>query len=390
MEVPLMKSYFDFDKRVERRGTGSVKWDLRDNDVIPMWVADMDFESPREVRDAIEKRARHGVYGYTAESDSLYKAVIDWVSRRHNWTTEREWIVFTPGVMPGIREILQVLTRPGDKVILQSPVYAPFFRAIRDSGCHVMNNQLKYENKRYTMDFLDLEEKARDPRTKALILCNPHNPVGRVWTQEELTRLGNICLENEVVVISDEIHCDIIYKGYKHIPLASICDEFAENTITSIAPSKTFNLAGLNTAYLVIPNARIRREYANTILPKRETIFGGIAAEAAYTYGDEWLDALLDYLRGNRDFLIGYINARLPQIKTAEPEGTYLAWLDCRELGMDNDSLEGFMLEKAGLWVNQGYSFGSGGEGFVRMNIGCPRSTLEKALRRLDTAISSL
>jgi hypothetical protein len=213
MEVLLMKSDFIFDRVVERRGTGSVKWDMRDDDVIPIWVADMDFESPREVQDAIVERARHGIYGYTIESVGLYKAVTDWLSRRHDWTIEQDWIAFTPGVMPGIRGLLQALTRPGDKVILQSPVYPPFFSAIRDSGCHVLNNQLKYEHSRYTMDFADLEEKAKDPRTKALILCSPHNPVGRVWTRDELTMLGNICMEHGVVVISDEIHSDLNNKG---------------------------------------------------------------------------------------------------------------------------------------------------------------------------------
>lgn len=385
-----MKSCFDFDKLVERRGTDSVKWDLADDDVIPMWVADMDFESPREVQEAIMDRVKHGVYGYTIELDNLFEAVTKWVSRRHNWTIEREWIVFTPGVMPGILGILQAITRPGDKVILQSPVYTPFFRAVRNSGCHVLNNQLKYENNRYTMNFPDLEEKAKDPRTRALILCNPHNPVGRVWTREELSTVGKICLENDVVMISDEIHSDLIYKEYKHIPLASICDEFAENSITCIAPSKTFNLAGLNTAFLVIPDSRVRREFQNMSLPKRATIFGGIAAEAAYTYGDNWLDALLDYLDDNRRLLAGYLKARTPQIKVVEPEGTYLVWLDCRQLGMDNDGLEKFMLEKAGIWVNQGYSFGSGGDGFIRMNIGCPRPILEKALGRLNAAVNSL
>ncbi len=385
-----MKSCFDFNKPVERRGTDSVKWDLADDDVIPMWVADMDFESPREVQEAIMDRVKHGVYGYTIELDSLFEAVTKWVSRRHNWTIEREWIVFTPGVMPGILGILQAITRPGDKVILQSPVYTPFFRAVRNSGCHVLNNQLKYENNRYTMNFPDLEEKAKDPRTRALILCNPHNPVGRVWTREELSTVGKICLENDVVMISDEIHSDLIYKEYKHIPLASICDEFAENSITCIAPSKTFNLAGLNTAFLVIPDSRVRREFQNMSLPKRATIFGGIAAEAAYTYGDNWLDALLDYLDDNRRLLAGYLKARTPQIKVVEPEGTYLVWLDCRQLGMDNDGLEKFMLEKAGIWVNQGYSFGSGGDGFIRMNIGCPRPILEKALGRLNAAVNSL
>ena len=281
---------------------------MRDDDVIPMWVADMDFESPSEVQDAIIKRAKHGVYGYTIKSDSVFEAVIDWVHRRHNWTIEQDWIKFTPGVMPGIRGVLQVLTRPGDKVILQSPVYTPFFSSIMDGGCHILNNHLKLENGRYTIDFLDLEEKAKDPKTKALILCNPHNPVGRVWTREELTKIGEICLEHEVVVISDEIHSDIIYKEYTHIPLASICDEFTQNTITCMAPSKTFNLAGLKTACLVIPDLRVRREYDNIVLPKRATIFGSIALEAAYTYGEDWLDALLDYLGENRDYLKGHRN----------------------------------------------------------------------------------
>lgn len=385
-----MKSDFNFDKIVKRRGTNSVKWDSRDDGVIPLWVADMDFESPREVRDAILDRAEHGVFGYTIESDSFFEAVKQWVSRRHNWTVEKEWLVFAPGVMPGIRGILQVITRPGDKVILQSPVYPPFFRAIEDSGCHVLNNQLKYENSGYTMDFLDLEEKAKDARTRALILCSPHNPVGRVWTRDELRRVADICLEHDVVLISDEIHSDLVYKEYKHIPIASICNEFTDNTVTCIAPSKTFNLAGLKTACLVVPNPKVRREFKHLILPQKATIFGGIAAEAAYTYGDMWLDALLDYLEASKNLLTGYLKARIPQIKVVEPEGTHLVWLDCRELGMDNEALEQFMLDKAGLWFNQGYSFGDGGDGFVRMNIGCPQATLEEALGRLETAVNSL
>jgi cystathionine beta-lyase len=385
-----MKSDFNFDRSVERRGTNSVKWDMRDDDVIPMWVADMDFECPHKVRDAIVERARHGIYGYTIESVGLYEAVKDWVSRRHNWAVEQELIVFTPGVMPGIRGLLQVLTRPGDKVILQSPVYPPFFSAIRDSGCHVLNNQLKYEHSRYTMDFADLEEKAKDPKTKAMILCSPHNPVGRVWTRDELAMLGGICLEHGVTVISDEIHSDLIYKDYKHVPLASICDEYKENTVTCISPSKTFNLAGLKTAYMIVPDSDIRRESRGLILPKQATIFGSIAAEVAYTQGDEWLDALLDCLQGNQQFLTGYLKDEIPQIKAVEAEGTYLVWLDCRGLGMDNEGLERFMLDEARLWFNQGYSFGSGGDGFVRMNIGCPRSILEKALVRLHSAIDNL
>jgi cystathionine beta-lyase len=240
------------------------------------------------------------------------------------------------------------------------------------------------------MDFVDLEEKAKEPRTKALILCSPHNPVGRVWTRDELTMLGNICLEHGVVMISDEIHSDLVYKEYKHIPLASICDEFRENSITCMAPSKTFNLAGLKTACLVIPDSEVRREFRSLILPKQATIFGGIAAEAAYTWGGKWLDALLDYLQGNRQFLTGYLKENIPQIEGVEAEGTYLVWLDCRKLGMDNEGLERFMLDKARLWVNQGYSFGSGGDGFIRMNIGCPRSILEKALMRLHGAIYNL
>ena len=381
---------FNFDKITERRGTDSLKWDMRDNDIIPLWVADMDFESPQEVINAIVKRAEHGIYGYTLESQGLYEAVIKWVNRRHNWFIDKDWIVFTPGVMPGIRGILKILTTPGDNVIIQSPVYPPFFTAIKNRGCHVVNNPLQYKNGRYVMDLLDLEEKAKDPRTKIMILCSPHNPVGRAWTEEELSSVGKICEKHGVIIISDDIHCDLVYKGYKHIPLASICDGCKEKIITCISPSKTFNLAGLKTAFLIIPNPKIREEFKNLFLPKQPEIFGSIGAEIAYNTGDLWVDAMLDYVEDNQKFVVNRLQQEIPSIKCVKGEGTYLTWLDCRGLGMDNESLEKFMLDDVGLWVNQGYSFGLGGEGFVRMNIGCRRALIEEALIRLQRAAQEI
>lgn len=385
-----MEPDFNFDRVIERYGTDSIKWDTQGRDIIPMWVADMDFESPREVQDAIIERAGHAIYGYTVESAGLKRAVVDWLSRRHNWTIDQDWIAFAPGVVPGIRVLLDILTSPGDKVIVQSPVYPPFFWVTRESGCTVLNNQLIYENNRYTMDFADLEEKAKDPQTTALVLCSPHNPVGRVWTKDELATLGNICREHGVFIISDEIHSDLVYKDYKHTPLASISDTLRDITFTCISPSKTFNLAGLKTAFVIIPDPEVMERYEASPLPKQATVFGGIAAEVAYSQGERWLGALLDYIEGNRQYLKTYLRENIPQIVDVENEGLYLVWLDCRELGLDAEGLERFMLDKAGLWVNQGYTFGSGGEGFVRMNLGCPRSILEKGLARLHKAVNDL
>lgn len=386
---------YDFDKIISRRGTGSSKWDRRGDDILPMWVADMDFQSPPAVIEALKKRAEHGIYGYPLPMDSCYNAIINWISRHHGWKIERDWIMFSPGVVPGISAIIRSITKPGDKVILQRPVYYPFFANIEHNGRHILNNLLKYEDGYYKIDFQDLEEKAKDPRAKALILCSPHNPVGRVWTKEELTKLGDICVRNDIVVISDEIHCDLIYKGHSHTCFASINETFLQNSITCFAPSKTFNLAGLQTSAIIIPNPKMRQSIYNIIvqsntIPSEPNVFGAVALETAYNKGDDWLEQLIDYITSNLAFLKEWIQTRIPRIKVVEPEGTYLVWLDCRELGLDAQALEKFMLEKAKIWFDEGYIFGPEGEGFERINIACPRIILEEGLKRLERAVNEL
>lgn len=381
---------YDFDKKVVRRNTGCIKWDLGDESVIPMWVADMDFETPQPVIDAVKKRAEHGIYGYSFLQDSYYEALINWMNKRHGWKVQKEWIAFAPGVVPAVNMLVRALTQPGDKVIIQSPVYYPFYKAVTNNGCQVIENPLIYEKGRYFMDFEDLERKIKDDRVKLLILCSPHNPVGRVWTREELTKLGNLCLKYEVLIISDEIHSDLIYSGNKHIPFASLSQQFAENSIVCTAPSKTFNLAGLQTSNIIIPNRKIRKLYDNVLESNginEPNVFGIKACEAAYRDGEEWLHELLEYLEDNRDYLINYIESHIPEIKAIKPEGTYLVWLDCSKLGMKSEKLHEFFMEKAKVWFDEGYIFGCGGENFERVNIACPRATIEEALKRMEMAI---
>lgn len=384
---------YDFDTVINRRGTNSEKWDMKGEDILPMWVADMDFRAPEPVIDAIVDRAKHGIFGYSLYSDSYYDSIIKWQEKRNHWSIKREWIKYSPGVVPAINILIKALTRPGDKIIIQPPVYYPFFKAIANNGCQLLENPLKYENKIYTMDFEDLEEKAKDPRAKLFILCSPHNPVGRVWTKDELVRLGEICLKNDIIVISDEIHSDLIYKGYNHIPFASISEEFAQNSITCTAPSKTFNMAALKTSCIFIPNEKHQKLYENVMESvglSEGNVFGAVALEAAYTYGEEWLEQLLDYIKGNLEFLKEYVAGNIPEVEVIEPEGTYLVWLDCRKLGMDAKTLEEFMLNKAKLWLDEGYIFGKQGEGFERINIACPRSILQEGLNRLEKAIKNI
>ncbi|MCL5957725.1 MAG: pyridoxal phosphate-dependent aminotransferase, partial [Chloroflexi bacterium] len=361
-------------------------------DVLPMWVADMDFPSPALVVEAVKKRAAHGIYGYTMRPPSYFEAIIGWMRRRHDWRIEKEWITFSPGVVPGLNLSVMSFSHPGDKVLIQSPVYFPFFNVIRNNGRQIVDNPLRPENGRYVMDLAALEKKF-DPRVKMIILCSPNNPTGTVWEKEDLLRLGELCLKNDVVIISDEIHSDLIYKGAKHTPIASLSEELAQNTVTFIAPSKTFNLPGLATSAAIIPNRRLRDIYTNTqqnIGGLGGNLFGTVALEAAYRYGEEWLEQLLEYLEGNRDFLLSYFEARIPKIKVSKPQATYLMWLDCRALGMDAPTLCEFMCRKAKVGLNDGSVFGSAGYGFQRMNIACPRSTLEEGLRRIEAAVNSL
>lgn len=384
---------YEFDKYIDRTQTKSEKWDFGERDVFPMWVADMDFASPPAVVEAILKRAAHGIYGYTFAPPSYYRALMDWVERRHGWPLQQEWICYSPGVVPGINMLIRALTQPGDEVILQMPVYYPFFEAVKGNGCRIVNNALKLDNGRYFMDFADLAEKCAKKRASLLVLCNPHNPVGRVWEREELEKVGEICLANGVTVISDEIHSDLIYPGYKHLPFAGLSPEMAAHSVTCYAPSKTFNLAGLQTSCLVIPDAGLRRRYLNVLAAnglEEPNIFGIEALEAAYRYGADWLEELLGYLKGNLDYLRGCLRQNIPEVKLIEPQGTYLVWLDCRELGLSPAAQEEMFLGRAKLWLDEGYIFGNGGEGFARINIACPRVLLEEGLHRLEKAVKGI
>jgi cysteine-S-conjugate beta-lyase len=390
---------FDFDRIIRRTGTNSVKWDLVDSifdgsALLPLWVADMDFESPPEVIDALVNRARHGIFGYTAAPPAYYESQIRWFRERHGWEIRKEWIHFSPGVVPALNLFVQTFSEPGDRVIVQQPVYYPFMSAIRNNGREITNNPLILEQGRYRMDLVDLEQKARDSRAKLLILCSPHNPVGRVWKESELKQLGDICLANDILVISDEIHCDLVYPGSRHIPFASITDNYLMNSITCLSPSKTFNLAGLQTASLIIAKPEHQDKYRHTVerlgLPW-PNLFGCEALTAAYSHGGPWLDALIEYITGNLRFLEEFLKSNMPGVDLIEPEGTYLVWLDFRKLGVDKEPLKILLRDNAHVALDHGYIFGSpAGDGFERINIACPRKVLEEALTRIEAAIRSL
>lgn len=360
----------------------------------------MDFPTAKPIVEALRKRAEHEFYGYTHSGAKLIEVIIDRMQRKFNWKIQPEWIVFTPGVVPALSIAVRAFTHPGDEIILQEPVYYPFFQAVTLSGCHRVNNGLILINGRYEMDFEDLQSKFQPKmgmrtmhsRAKAIIFCNPQNPVGRLWTKEELTRMGEIVIGNGAIVISDEIHCEILYEGYKHTPFASISENFEQNSIVCMAPSKTFNLAGLHASSIVIPNKKLRDSFTDQmsgIIPG-PNVFGLTAMEAAYRYGDEWLAQLLDYLEGNLKITLEYFAQKIPKIKVIKPQATYLVWLDCRELGMDNMALRGFMREKARVGFDDGFLFGVSGSGFQRMNIACPRGILNEALCRIEIAVNSL
>jgi cystathionine beta-lyase len=395
---------YDFDTVCDRRNTGCAKWGavkeiFGREDVIPMWVADMDFPTAPPVVEALKKRAAHPFYGYTMPSPGLTGAVVDRMKRRFGWKIEPEWVVYTPGIIPALNIAVRALARPGDDIILQEPVYYPFFGVVTGSGCQIAHNNLKLSRGRYTMDFADLESKFKPEgrrmdhtRVRAVILCNPQNPIGRVWTKEELTRLGGIVIKNGAVVISDEIHCELLYQGYRHTPFASISEEFAQNSIVCMAPSKTFNLPGLEASSIIIPDKKLRDSFndARSGLVHGVNIFGLTAMEAAYRYGDDWLEQLLDYLQGSLEITMDWFKKRIPRIKVIAPQGTYLLWLDCRGLKLDDKALQKFMREEARVGFDDGFMFGEGGSGFQRMNIACPRSLLREALGRMEKAALAL
>ena len=390
---------YDFDQPINRLHTASLKWDgahvflgEQAKGALPMWVADMDFSSPQEVIDELKKRVEHGVFGYPICTQSYYDAIIGWMKRQFDWTIKQESIHYAPGIIPALNYLVQVFTEEGDCVAIQSPVYYPFTNCIVNNNRQVVLNCLKFENGKYTMDYEDLEQKLAANRVKLLLLCSPHNPVGRVWSKEELIKLGEICLKYGVLVVSDEVHADLTLKGVSYTAFAGISEKFAQNTIVCTAASKTFNLAGLQTANIIIPNKELGIEYNNYMKKLhllKPNIFGQMATEVAYNYGAEWLEQLKDYLQGNLEYLTSYINSNIKKIKVIQPEGTYLVWLDCRELNMAGEELKTFMLENAKIAFDDGYLFGPGGEYFTRINIGCNRETLKEALRRLERAVNN-
>lgn len=388
---------YNFDKIIERRGTNCIKYDRLEQfcgnaEALPMWVADTDFRVPDFIMDAIRERAEHEVLAYSFRPESYHQSIIDWMKKRHDWDIQRDWISFSPGVVPAITMLIMALTNEADKVIVQPPVYFPFFTCVKGSGRKMVENPLKLKNGRYYFDFEDLKAKI-DDKTKMLLLSSPHNPGGMVWTREELTELGRICKEKGVIIVSDEIHSDLIYPGYKHVPLPSISEELAEITVVCMAPNKTFNIAGLSSAFLVIPQKKMRVRYErilNVLHVHGGNIFGTVATEAAYTHGEEWLGELLEYLQGNLKYLNDFMEEHLPKVKVIQPESTFLVWMDFRDYGLSEKEMKDVLVNKAGVAMNVGSTFGTGGEGFFRMNIGCPRSTLEEGLERIEKALRVL
>ena len=379
---------YDFDKVVDRSNSYSIKyeptWRGKPSDVLPLWVADMDFATPPCVQEVLIERSKHGIFGYSEPDAKYFNVVQKWFEERFNWKTEREWLTITPGVVNALFIAIRAFTKSGEGVVIQQPVYYPFESSIKKTGRELLVNELVLENGRYVIDFEDFEEKIK--QAKMFILCNPHNPVGRVWEKEELTRMGEICLRHGVIVIADEIHQDFIFPEHKHIVFASLNKDFDNIAVTCTSPSKTFNLAGLLHANIFISNKALREqfkaEYAQTGIGQ-PGIMGIIACEAAYESGAEWLDELMVYLGQNMLLLKTYLLNHIPKIKFIEPEGTYLAWLDFREFGLSEKKLDEVVTQKGKLWLNAGYTFGKGGKGFERINAACPRSVLHKALEKL-------
>lgn len=385
----------NFENVINRRDTRSYKWDqsdklFGDQDILPMWVADMDFAAPPAVIEALRKRVDHGVFGYTIRPRSYYDAITGWMKKRHHWEIKQEWITTSPGVVTALSLLVTQLTKPGEKVIIQTPVYPPFHSVVTRNDRILVENPLLLKDNTYSIDFTGLEQLMMDPDVKVMLLCNPHNPVGRVWKREELQKIGELSLKHDVFIISDEIHCDLVFKGFQHIPFASLSDEFAKNSITCIAPTKTFNIAGIQASNVIIPDASYRKQYndkLSTLSLHMESCFGLAAVEAAYTEGEDWLDELLDYLYDNLEYTLNYFSRLLPEISVIRPEGTYLVWLDCRHLGLSVNQLKDLMYKHAKVAFNEGSTFGRNGEGFLRMNIACPRSTLIEGLNRFEQAV---
>lgn len=386
-----------FNEVISRKNTRSVKWDMagkvfQSEDVLPMWVADMDFQAPKEVNEALIKRAEHGIYGYTVIDDDVKNSVVNWLSDRHQWTIQPEWLTFSPGVVSSLHMAIEAFTEPGDKILIQTPVYTPFYTVIKAHGREMVKNPLIEKDQYFTIDFDDFEEKLKTG-VKAFILCSPHNPVGRVWKKEELEEIARLCLKYDVMIFSDEIHADLVFPGEKHTPIASLSDEVLENTITCMAPSKTFNLAGLEASYVIAADAEKRKKLKNQFLKSGYNgllnTMANTALEAAYTYGKPWLEELMQLLESHKNYVTEQLEEET-NLKVTRSEGTYLLWLDCTGLGLSGKELKQFMIEKAKVGLNAGLDYGDEGEQYMRMNIACPRATLEEGVNRIIDAVKNI
>ena len=385
----------NFDKIIDRRNTRCLKYDFAVErnmpaDVLPLWVADMDFETSSYIEDAIIERAKHAIYGYSEVKTPYFDILKKWMQKHHDWDIQRKWLVKTPGVVFALAMAVKAYTEPGDAVLIQQPVYYPFSEVIKDNGRNVVSNTLYLgEDNRYHIDFEDFEQKIVDNKIKLFLLCNPHNPVGRVWTKEELTRLGDICVKHHVTVVSDEIHEDFVFKG-KHQVFANIKKEYEEITVTCTAPSKTFNIASLMISNILIPNPELKRKFKHQMDAagiSQLNVLGLVACEAAYEHGEEWYQAMKAYVKENIEFVKQYVEEQLPGVNMVEHEGTYLVWLDFRGTGLSVEELDDKIINQAKLWLDSGKIFGSCGEGFQRINVACPRKVLEEALERIKNAV---
>lgn len=388
---------YNFDNETDRSGTYSYKWDgayryFGTNDVIPLWIADMDFKAPPEVVEALEKRASHGIYGYTKEENEHKEPFIRWAQKRYGYEIEAKWIINTPGVVPAICAAIQSLTEKGDSVLIQPPVYPPFFSSIKNNERNLVVNQLKYEDGKYEIDFEDFEKKIKDENVKLFLLCNPQNPVGRVWSTEDLKRLLDICKENDVYVFSDEIHADIIYSGSEFKSVLTLSKNYYDKLMVATAPSKTFNIAGLYYSNIIIPDEKLRDTISfvfTQLNVSAENVFSIEAGRAVYEYGEDWVDELVEYLEGNAEFVVDFIKEKLPKIKAYKPESTYLMWLDFSELFDSQEKLIEFLTNDAKLGLNDGTTFSEDYVGFMRLNIASPRSIVKEGLERLERALNS-
>ena len=390
-----MNMKYNFDEIIDRSHNRSAKYDeagkkFGSRDVIPLWIADMDFKTAQPVIDALKARAEEGIWGYTSRPDSYYEAVCGWQKRRNGWDIDKSMISFNLGVVPALSSMVYVFTEPGDKVLIQTPVYSEFYDVTESWGREVVESPLKEQDGRWIIDFEDFEEKAKE--AKVFFLCSPHNPLGIVWTREELERMCHICIANNVLIVSDEIHSDLVFHGKKHIPTATLSPEIAAHVISCISGTKTFNLAGLQASATIFPNQELKARFDKfwfNLDIHRNNAFSTIAMEVAFNEGEEWLEQLLEYIGGNFEFIKDYCAANIPEVKPNVPDATYLVWLDCRGLGMGNEELRSFMIHKAGLGLNEGWSFGRSLSGFMRLNAACPRPVLEKAMEQLKQAVDA-